>query len=227
MQNIYERIENFELNEGNCLEFVRLLCNYFSQKFKVPNCPIKLSKSEIPPARYNLQVKKQGQSLYKKIDEAIEISSKLLTSHNKARIIKLAAHEWMHFYDFLFRLKQLSLNDAKTEYKTLLAKSQEFDGAFETIKTKYNNKQIVDSINKLSAKEALADFFAQTFLGNVYKNVTNASLKDQILDQINKHKEQIQNCISVLKSNNTNEDCVCYDSNLKLRQELVQVLSSE
>ena len=119
-KNIYSYIENFKLTSENFLEFVSTLCEYFSQKFGVRNCPIKIRELEptdscvgkAPPAKYGSKVKinidkKNGKETYERLDEAIEFSLELTQGRNQARVIKLAAHEWMHFYDALFRWKEL------------------------------------------------------------------------------------------------------------------------
>lgn len=64
--DIYKFIEEFELNKNNFLEFITTLCNYFSERFKVRKCDIRIINLEanekyggyIPPSRFGCALRK-------------------------------------------------------------------------------------------------------------------------------------------------------------------------
>ena len=220
--NIYKYIEEIELDKDNFLEFVTTLCNYFSKRFGVRPCALinvieingtSLVKTYVPPARFSWRCtthkdEKTGKVWFEVEKESIDFSTALLDDVNKARIVKLAAHEWMHFYDYLFRIEDADITKIDINYKDLILRAHKERDSREQAKEKYKDDEIFSSIYKLSAEEMVADKHAQKFLKELYENVSYDVLKFQINQQIIWHEQQINNCKLCLEKNNIEEECV-------------------
>lgn len=218
--NIYKYIEEIELNKDNFLEFVTTVCGYFSKRFGVRECPVRLAKIEgldyqggyIPPAQVvgsilRYRSHRIGEERIE-LDLTIEFSYELLENINKARIVKLAAHEWMHFYDFLFRYNEVDISLINEDYKDLILKSHQTSNAVSEFKNKYSDYRYHMYIQKLSAKEIVADKHAITFLNELYANTTDQVLKDQIEKDIYYHEKQVEEYRNFLKENTVEEVCL-------------------
>ena len=214
--NIYEYIESFQLNEENFLEFVQTIGQYFSQNLCVNDCPIEvqlLGSSEKcmgknPPAchKYNEEKDIEGNWVIK--NERIVFDEKILHEKNVARVIKLLAHEWMHYYNAQFKLGLVKENELPEKYKKLLLKTKNIELKKMAIKKKYQNKQILACLNKLMANEVVADEFALDFLLEVFQSVVNENLKVDIQSEIRKHQQQVDNYINYLASVDVHEDFI-------------------
>lgn len=112
----------------------------------------------------------------------------------------------MHFYDYLFKWGELKIEEADEEYKNLILKSHEYDEMQESIRNKYPDVKAFICIDKLSA--TVADKFAQTFLKELYKNISNENLKRKIEEQVINHDKQVEEYINYLKNHEIDEDCV-------------------
>lgn len=222
--NIYQYIEQFALNQENFSQFVQTLGQYFSNKFGVRECQIRfahLPPSEgcggrIPPARYGYRVKKNCDKLTReenptRLDECIEFSSDVAQQANKARIIKLIAHEWMHFYDALFMWGELDINQADQTYRNLILQSHNYYKNYDSVRSKYEDVQDFALVDKLSAKEVVADRFAQDFLKEVLKNVSDEKLKKQIQREIERHNLQVADFAQQIKDKNIKEDFLIFN----------------
>lgn len=220
-KKIYDFIENFQLNEENFLVFVQTIAQYFSDKFNVRTCQIKISQlppsetcgGHVPPARYGYRVKKNFDKLAEKenparIDECIEFREDVARQANKGRIIKLIAHEWMHFYDALFMWKELDISVADEKYRKLILQSHLYNQNYARVRSKYEDLQMFSIVDKLSAKEVVADDFAQDFLKEVLQKVVDEKLKKQIQKEIEKHDLQIDDYHKKLKQANVEEEFV-------------------
>lgn len=217
--NIYNYIENYNLHEETFFNFVTHLCKYFSSKFGVRECPIKIQElkpnaavfGKIPPAEYcydELPKNETGNTTYGRCNESIKFSLECSKETNKARIVKLAAHEWMHFYNALFKWEQLDSDEIKEEYKDLIIKSIHYNrDIWAKLKEKYDNK-IYGCLKKLSVSEVVADKHALSFLEELYNNINDVNLKQQIQKQIENHNVQVSNYRKFLEHCNINEDCI-------------------
>lgn len=218
---IYSYIEKFNLSQENFLEFVTKLSDYFSKKFGVRKCLVEIRQLEardssfgkIPPAEYSgvtisRKDVKTGKNIYERIEESIKFSFECSQETNKARIVKLIAHEWMHFYNSLFRWRELDRDLADEEYKELIIKSIHYDRDLKKMLKEKYDKSIYACLNKLAAVEAVADKHAQSFLKDLYQNITDEKLKEQIQFEIQKHDKLIMEFKKYLEKNNINEECV-------------------
>ena len=218
-ENIFSFIENYALNESNFLNFVVTLCEYFSGKFGVRKCRVEVceidpsdaAQGKTPPAVCGGEVvihKKDGKVSYEVIDTFIKFTVECSKETNKARIVKLAAHEWMHFYDRLFRYKELDRDLIDEEYKDLIIQSIHYQRETRKhIHKKYNMKTY-SCLEKLSAMEVVADKHAQEFLKELRQNIRDEKLIRQIDVQIKNHNYQVEECKRYLEENNIDEDCV-------------------
>lgn len=210
MKDVFKYIEGFELSKDSFLNFVTTLCDYFSEKFDVRRCPVKIMKQYkegLPPARHGYRVKLHEDGKTERIDECIEFREDLQTANNKGRILKLVAHEWMHFYDGLVMWGELDIEKVGKDYQQLIMQSQAFIKNIDSTREKYDSKTWM-FIDKLSAKEVVADKFAQEFLKEVKANITDEILEKQIEMQIQKHEEQIEEYSKILKAKNIQEENV-------------------
>lgn len=220
LKNIYKYIENYDLTQENFLDFVTTLSDYFSQKFKVRKCLIEIDKLDlsspikntIAPAQYSnltkiIRDENTGIISYQREKESIKFSYECLNEKNKAYIIKLLAHEWMHFYNALFKWKELDINNANQEYKDLIIKSIQYGKYKNKLKEKYS-AQTFAHINKLCAEERVADKHAQDFLNELYVNVLDARLKQQIEKQVQKYNNTIKEFIKYLENEKVTEECI-------------------
>lgn len=215
-EKIYDFIENFQLNEENFLVFVQTLAQYFSQKMCVRVCPIEIQSlgssekclGKNPPACHKYDEVKDSEGNLIIANERIVFDEKLIYEKNVARVVKLLAHEWMHFYNTQYKLGLVKENELPEKYKKLLLKTKDIELKKMTIKEKYQNKQILACLNKLMANEVVADSFAQDFLKEVLKNVVDEKLKKQIQKEIEKHNLQIDDYHKKLKEANVEEEFV-------------------
>ena len=213
-ENIYSFIENIQLNEENFLIFIQALGQYFSQKMCVCVCPIEVQSlgssikclGKNPPACHKYDEVKDSEGNLTIANERIVFDEKLIYEKNVARVVKLLAHEWMHFYNTQYKLGLVKENELPEKYKKLLLKTKDIESKKMTIKEKYQNKQILVCLNKLMANEVVADEFAIDFLLEVFQNVVNEKLKGDIQSEISKHKQQVESYVKYLANVEVYED---------------------
>ncbi len=218
MKDIYAYIDEFILQYSNDKSVEDLLNNiveYFSVQFNVPTCkiaveelrPVLASQGKIPPAYY-----KHGKDIindsYLCFDTHALFSS--MSDRQWGRIIKLCAHEWMHYYTALSKHKVINDAELNKKYKALILNSHSY--SFQKLKNRYDDKKLLSALNKLSSLEIVADKFAMDFLNDIQKHTKNEMLKNNIRDQIQTHNEHIEYCRKIVSENCVNNEDVLSES---------------
>lgn len=212
MNNVYTYIDNVKIaTEDDFFNFVKTITNYFAQKFGVKNCEIQLKKQKqntnafVGVLRTAECVPILEGGLFK--SAILKFDPSVAKQGNIARIIKLTAHEWMHYYDMLVKSKTVQPEDVDVRYKDLLTKSRHFVSA--QMKKEITDPKIYDCLLKLSPLEMVADLHAKNVLQDILQHTNNQVLKTDIQIQLNNYNKQVETLKSYLKEHNFE----CYDYN--------------
>lgn len=168
--------------------FIEKLFVTFSKEYNVPNCNVKIfnSNDELTGGR-------QNPAFFSRKHETIYFREDVIKEFNISRIIKLTAHEWMHYYVSLVE-KGVIENNIIPTYKDLVLE------ASKDIMPKIHVEimKFLKAFQKLSAEELVADNFAQDLLKNIYNEIKDNNLKESIKYQIDSHNQQIDNMNEII-----------------------------
>jgi len=205
MDEIYDYIDNVKIiTENDFLHFVKTLTNYFAQQFGVKNCECQLKKQDLNKSAFVWVLRTAecipvlDNGIFK--SAILKFDPSVAKQGNLARIIKLTAHEWMHYYDMLVKSKTVKAEDVDVRYKDLLTQSKHFVSA--QMKKEIIDLKIYDCLLKLSPLEMVADLHAKNVLQDVLQHTNNRELKADIQVQLNNYNNQIVKHQKYLKEQN-------------------------
>ncbi len=209
MENIYEFIDKVKIkNDDDFLNFVKVLTNYFAKQLGVENCKVgcnlELKKQDLNKSAFenHLTPAQCGPIVQngKLVGCSIVFDPSLAKQGRIARIIKLTAHEWMHYYDNLVKAGIVKIEDVDIKYQDLIVKSHKF--VAHQMRKEIVDRKLYDCLLKLSPSESLADLYAQNLLKDILKHSKNEALKIDIQKQIDIYEQQIVEHKQYLKEHN-------------------------
>lgn len=170
---------------------IEVLTKCFAGFYNVPNCKISIQEFNGEFAKFN-----NNPAFYMNSNNTIYFRKDIIEESNTARIIKLTAHEWMHYYVNLVK-QGIVKKENIVSNKELLEEA--INEPIKNVKRIFG--EFIKAYEKLSASEVLADNFAQDILKEYKFYTKDDFIKKEIDKQIENHEIQVENMKKILNKN--------------------------